>query len=384
MSQSEARSQITGYDAVRRAARDFATYSSDLMGDADVRSYRQLPLEADPPWHTKVRLLLAPYFAKETLVPMQGDFARIARRLVDALAMRESFDVGRDFSLPYVMGCLGVILNRPQDVDEWTSWGPDVWLASAHMLGDPLTEETLRAMRERDFSTATQRSGEVLEAYLDRVLDEARQAPVTGDRPADIWQFLVGATIDGEPLSRQDTLGIGNILLAGGRGTLVKLVTGTVWHLVRSPQDRAYLSAEPAQRGAAVQELARYLSPLTKIARVRKGEQEGEEVLLNYASANHDPTVFIEPDAINLRRSPIPNLAFGFGRHSCLGLHITLVEMLAMLDVLLNPWPGWRFVRDPVITWTTEDLQNGACTLLERFHSVTLTAAPAANGGQQP
>lgn len=384
MSHSAFRSEVRGYDAVRRAARDSATYSSDLVGDNDVRTYRQLPLEADPPWHAKVRLLLAPYFAKENIAPMQGDFAKVARGLVDSLSDRESFDVGRDFALPYVMGCLGIIFNRTQDVDEWTSWGPDVWLAGAHMRGEPLTAETLRAMREREFSTRTQRSGDVLEAYLNRVLDEAQQSPVTEGPPADIWRFLVGATIDGQPLSRQDTLGIGNILLAGGRGTLVKLVTGTVWHLTRSPEDRAYLSAEPDQRGAAIQELARYLSPLAKIARVRRDGPNEELVMLNYVSANHDTTVFIEPGTLNLRRSPIPNVAFGFGRHFCLGVHVAQVEMLALLDVLLTPWPGWVFAQDPVITWATEENADSEFTVLDRFQSVRLTAEPGAKGVSRP
>lgn len=384
MSQSAFRSEVTGYDAVRRAARDTATYSSDLVGDNDVRSYRQLPLEADPPRHTKVRQLLAPYFSRENIVPMQSDFAQVARGLVDSLSERESFDVGRDFALPYVMGCLGIIFNRTQDVDEWTSWGPDVWLAGAYMRGEPLTAETLRAIREREFSTQTQRSGDVLEAYLTRVLDEAQQSPVTEGPPADIWRFLVGATIDGEPLSRQDTLGIGNILLAGGRGTLVKLVTGTIWHLTRSPEDRAYLVAEPDQRGAAIQELVRYLSPLAKIARVRRDGSAEEQVMLNYVSANHDTTVFIEPDIVNLRRAPIANVAFGFGRHFCLGVHLAQVEVLALLDVLLTPWPGWDFAEEPEITWTTEELEGSKFTVLDRFQSIRLAAEPGAKAVSQP
>ena len=46
-----ARKEITGYHEVRAAARDYETYSSDLQGDRDVRNYRQLPLEVDPPRH---------------------------------------------------------------------------------------------------------------------------------------------------------------------------------------------------------------------------------------------------------------------------------------------------------------------------------------------
>ena len=36
---------VSGHKQVRAALRDTATYSSDLQGDADVRDYRQIPLE---------------------------------------------------------------------------------------------------------------------------------------------------------------------------------------------------------------------------------------------------------------------------------------------------------------------------------------------------
>ena len=52
------RREVRGYEAVRAAARDFATYSSDLIGDRHARDYRQLPLEADPPRHTALRKAL--------------------------------------------------------------------------------------------------------------------------------------------------------------------------------------------------------------------------------------------------------------------------------------------------------------------------------------
>ena len=57
------RKEIRGYNEVREAARDWETYSSDLLGDRDVRDYRQLPLEADPPRHTKFRMALNPVFS---------------------------------------------------------------------------------------------------------------------------------------------------------------------------------------------------------------------------------------------------------------------------------------------------------------------------------
>ena len=48
----DARPRVVGHAAVRAAAKDWQRFSSDLQGDRDVRGYRQLPLEVDPPRHT--------------------------------------------------------------------------------------------------------------------------------------------------------------------------------------------------------------------------------------------------------------------------------------------------------------------------------------------
>ena len=61
---------ITGNANVRSAARDYERYSSDLQGDQDVRDYKQLPLEVDPPLHSSIRALIAPVFTKDSLAKL--------------------------------------------------------------------------------------------------------------------------------------------------------------------------------------------------------------------------------------------------------------------------------------------------------------------------
>ena len=68
--------EITGHKSVREALRNTEKYSSDLQGDADVRDYRQIPLEVDPPRHHLYRAALAPYFVKPTIEKMAPDFRK--------------------------------------------------------------------------------------------------------------------------------------------------------------------------------------------------------------------------------------------------------------------------------------------------------------------
>ena len=80
----EKHTDITGYEAVRAAARDVATYSSDLQGDRDVRDYRQIPLEYDPPTHTDYRHAIQPLFLRPRLESHIESFRAIAAEIFDS------------------------------------------------------------------------------------------------------------------------------------------------------------------------------------------------------------------------------------------------------------------------------------------------------------
>lgn len=370
--------EIRGYDAVRSAAKDCKTYSSDLLGDRDVRTYRQLPLEADPPRHTLFREALQPLFMRSAVAPHIPAFAGEARRLIGEVTRRGGGDVVLDVALPYTIGCLGAVFNRPQDVEEWISWGPDVWTAEAYARG-AVTAESKRAHRERDYNIPSQRSGATLQAYMDRVLAVAEERYAAGEPDTDIWDRVARLDIDGAHPSREEMQGMASVLLAGGRDTVIKLISGIVWHLLKTPADREFLVANPGRSNAAIAEMVRYLSPLQKIERLHDGLDGGppEYVLLNFASANHDPEFWTEPGQLDIHRARHPHLGFGAGPHSCLGMTLASQEARTFLDVLLADWPGWELDGEPEIAWVPDG--DGMPTLIDRFDAipVRIPAQPA-------
>ncbi|MBO0727672.1 MAG: cytochrome P450 [Acidimicrobiaceae bacterium] len=360
--------EIRGYDAVRRAAKDFVTYSSDLLGDRDVRTYRQLPLEADPPRHTLFRAALQPLFISSAVAPHMEAFAAQARSLIDQITQQGGGDIVADVALPYTIGCLGVIYSRPQDVEEWISWGPDVWTAEAYANGE-VTAESKRAHRDRDYDLPSQRSGKTLQAYLDRVLTVAEQRYAAGEPALDIWDRVTRLDIDGAHPTREEMQGIASVLLAGGRDTVIKLISGLAWHLIRQPEDRQFLLEHPGKANAAIAEMVRYLSPLQKIERLQSLDGGAAEyVLLDFASANHDPQVWTDPGRVDIQRPRYPHLGFGAGPHSCLGMTLAAHEARAFLDVVLHNWPGWEFDGEPEIEWVIDD--SSTPTLIDRFDAV--------------
>jgi cytochrome P450 len=78
--------EITSHTEVKAAAKDWARYSSDLQGDPDVRTYRQLPLELDPPAHTAFRAILTPIFGRPEVATLEGQLRRVATGLVEDFA----------------------------------------------------------------------------------------------------------------------------------------------------------------------------------------------------------------------------------------------------------------------------------------------------------
>ena len=366
---------------MREAARDFDTYSSDLLGDRDVRAYRQLPLEADPPRHTQFRAAMQPWFMGEHIAQFAGDFEELARSIIRDFKARGSGEIAGEFALPFVIGCLGIIYNRPQDVAEWTAWGADVWTAEATMAGIS-DEAAAAALSQRDFDQHSLRSGKVLQAYLDRVFAEAARKHAAGEPATDIWDFVARLEVAGQPIELHEMWGIANVLLAGGRDTVIKLVTGLIWHLTLNPQDREFLAANPDWYNRTIGEMVRFLTPLPKMERAPKSQvgladsarNPEEYVLLSFVSANYDKDVWQAPDRIDIHRERTPHLGFGYGRHSCMGMNITEHEVGALLRVLLGEWPAWQLDGEPEIEWSTHQGKNGdEIRIIDRFRSLRVT-----------
>ncbi len=312
--------RVTGYEAVRAAGRDFERYSSLHQGDEDVRTYRQLPLESDPPLHSALRAFLVPFFSKGSLAPFQPGIEADARELVTPLAGGE-LEMVRGVGLPLVVRTIARLLDRPGDIDEWASWGPSVW-------GDH----------------HGRRDGAALLAFLERAVDEG--AAGTGGR---LFNQLATSPIAGAVLTRDQQIGVGSLLLAGGRDTVMNLISGIAWMVAEHPTHVAALRDDLATRTAFTEETLRLTTPLGLMERIDRGVNRGDpahspHVGLDFASANHDATAFTCPAELRLDRSATsPHIAFGIGPHACVGAPLARMEAHAVLNELLAVAPsGWR------------------------------------------
>lgn len=295
---------ILRHEDVRKAAKDWKTYSSNapfrvpIPSEEDVRTMRQLPVETDPPDHTDYRKIVEPFFAraKDPGVIAQME-TLIGGMLRDALK-RESIEIVREFALPIQSRALAYLLNVSEsEAVTWISWGTHVF---------------------RDGGS----KGGALEAYLHQQFDRAQANP--GD---DFFSALTKATFRGRPLTREEMMGFGNLTFAGGRDTVIHTISSALAYLGKNPAALEFLRADPSRIVHAGEELFRVITPLTHIGRVCPVDTTAHgvpvpakgRVSLCWASANQDETVFDAPEEIRLDRKPNPHLAFGFGAHLCLG-----------------------------------------------------------------
>jgi len=302
--QGETVPMILRHEEVRKAARDWKTYSSDapfrvpIPSEEAVRTMRQLPVETDPPDHTDYRRIVEPFFQRAKDPGMIAQVEALIGGMLREAAGRESIEVVREFALPIQSRAMTYLLNVPEsEADLWIGWGIHVF---------------------RDGGS----KGGALEAYLHEQFDRA-----AGGDGRDFFSALAQATFRGRPLTRQEMMGFGNLTFAGGRDTVIHTLSSVLGYLAGRPEALAFLREDPQRVVHATEEFFRVVTPLTHIGRVCPVETDVHGVhvppqgraSLCWASANRDETVFDDPLEVRLDRKPNPHLAFGFGAHLCLG-----------------------------------------------------------------
>jgi cytochrome P450 len=126
---------------------------------------------------------------------------------------------------------IALTIGQPADTDRFVSWGLHVFV---------------------DAQTGARGRNADLDAYLAERVDSARIDP--GD---DIFGDLANATFVGRPLTRDEMLGYGYLILAGGRDTVIHAISGALRHLAAHPDAMTALWQDPDAIHLAVEEFLR-------------------------------------------------------------------------------------------------------------------------------
>ncbi|MGL5019139.1 MAG: cytochrome P450 [Luteolibacter sp.] len=298
---------ILRHGDVRQAAKDWRTFSSDapfrvpIPSEEAVRTTRQLPIETDPPTHGDYRAIVEPFFQRPKSPAMIARVEAIINNMIVRALRQEEIEAVGQFALPLQSRALTHLLNMPEcEAEIWIGWGIHVF----KMTGGEFKKTN------------------VLEDYLHAQFDRAEREP-----DQDFFSALAHTNFQGRKLTREECMGFANLAFAGGRDTIIHTVSSILAHFGNHPEALEFLRADPRRITLASEEFFRVFMPLTQIGRVCTVDTTqhgfavatGERIGLCWASANHDETVFADPEVIRLDRKPNPHVSFGFGDHLCLG-----------------------------------------------------------------
>jgi cytochrome P450 len=317
---------VTGYAEVRQALSDPGTYSSSQgVGFPHHQSLMMPPIDLDPPLQKEFRRLLNPHFSRAGIAKYASPIRAIATATVAAFADRGAADLHNDFAAPFTAEVLArVILN----VDDDELFARARAVAAQISRHDPSQEGDKRALLE-------QISEEILS-----------QRAASGARHGDVIDALLHGQVNGRPLTRDERVGTLMILVLGGLSTTNAALTGIFRHVAQTPGLEDHLRDDDWTR-QELDEFLRFEPPVTSLSRTTMkdtvlGDQAleaGDTVLLHFAAANRDGSVFAEPDTLRLDRGKNPHLSFGLGDHRCVGsnlgrlqIEIGVAELLARIE----------------------------------------------------
>jgi cytochrome P450 len=186
-------------------------------------------------------------------------------------------------------------------------------------------------------------------AAFGELIQRRREQP--GD---DLMSALIAAWDDAGDLPEHELISVTAGIVAGGHESTTNQINMFLLVLARNPGQLADLRGDdPAAIALAVDELTRFIQLGENgilLPRVTTAEVElsgvtlpaGSVVLPSVISANHDGTVFTDPERLDLTRTANPHLAFGIGPHYCLGAALARMELAEALGGLLRRLPGIR------------------------------------------
>lgn len=309
---------------VRKAAKDWQTYSSDvpfrvpIPSEEEVRSMRQLPIETDPPEHAEYRGIVEPFFQRSKTPEVAAKVEALIAEMLTGALNRDALEIVNEFALPVQSRALTYLLNVSEsEADTWVDWGLHVFKVTGGEF----------------------KPGTVLEDYLQARFDQA-----AADPGEDFFSALTKAEYRGRRLTREEMMGFGNLTFAGGRDTIIHSISSIIGYFGENPDRLDYLREDPKRIVHASEEFFRVFMPLTHIGRVCPVETDVHgvtvkpegRVSLCWVSANHDETVFENPEEIRLDRKPNPHIAFGFGTHLCLGAPHARLIVRTLLQALVK------------------------------------------------
>jgi pentalenolactone synthase len=207
--------------------------------------------------------------------------------------------------------------------------------------------------------------------YMRQTIEAKRATP--GE---DVISDLIAAEREWELTPDDMILCSVGLMFGGYRGPANTINHGIVF-LLLNPDQKDLIIADPSLIPTATEELLRFLPLGSRFGLLRYARtsvtiggvtiKPGDAVLLMNSVANRDPSVFEDPDRLDVTRRDNPHLAMGGGMQYCLGASLARVQLNVAFTTLFQRYPTLRLA-EPVA-----NLELSTDQLAERLIRVPVT-----------
>ncbi|WP_156687137.1 cytochrome P450 [Mycobacterium sp. Marseille-P9652] len=328
---------VTGYEQVRELFSDSRVSVDDRLPGfphwnagmvSTVHKRPRSVFTADGEEHTRFRRMLSKPFTFKRVEALRPFIQQVTDDHIDAmLAGPQPADLVAAIALPVPSLVISQLLGVPYEDAEMFQHHANVGLAR-YATG----EDTVKGAMS-------------LHSYLARLVEAKMESPAE-DAVSDLAERVKA----GE-LSVKEAAQLATGLLIAGHETTANMIGLGVLALLQNPDQLAVLrdAEEPKIIASAVEELLRYLSiiqngqrriALEDIHIAGETISAGDGIIIDLAPANWDADAFSEPERLYLHRSNADrNVAFGYGRHQCVGQQLARAELQIVYRTLLRRVP---------------------------------------------
>jgi len=328
---------VLSHDGVAQVLRDGETFTSTVYASSMGLVMGHTILEMDEPEHSRYRRLIQQAFSKKALAHWETDLVRpIVNDCIDRFVDRGHADLVRELTFPFPVNVIAGMLGLAE-----------ADLPQFHRNAVELISIGIDPMRGIQASQA-------LERYFLPLIAERRDAP-----RGDLISVLATAELEGTRLTDAEIVAFLRLLLPAGAETTYRSSSNLIFGLLTHTEQLDQVRRDRALIPQAIEEGLRWEPPLLGILRgvTRDTEIDGVPVpkgatlSVSMGAANRDDARYTDPDRFDIHRPARQHLAFGFGAHRCLGMHLARMETTVALEALFDRLPNLRLDPDagPVV-----------------------------------
>jgi cytochrome P450 len=323
---------VTRYDDAVEVLRDWPTFSSAKGVEIDASSSEfgeGVFLEEDPPVHKQLRGVVHADFSPKLIRELEDRLRVQTKAFLADLTGAAEPDFGDQVTWRLPTFTISELLGLPIEDLEWLTEVEERF--QRRVVGQVTPpEDAAEASRE-------------LCDYFTGHIDERRRRPCEG-----LLSTIANAKLDGEDVG-EAALGLALIVFTAASDTTACLLSNALYHLEAHPEQREWLRANLDHIPAAIEEVARFDSPLQVTKRVTATNTSlagvdipaDTDVYVLYGAANRDQRRFENPDSFDVQREAKRNLAFGEGIHHCIGAPLARLEARVFLECVLTQVPNY-------------------------------------------